>query len=174
MSQPFETSRAATPVWAWAWACAWALLVWGLGGETLSEDSTSRVLGPLIRWLLPGISEGTSAQLLWGVRRTAHVVEYAVLSLLVFRALLASRPNSLRGAAWTALCLTSAFAAADETRQSLLETRMGSIGDVALDTAGATLGIVTLLCLRSAWPERFERIGIEAKPPEDGPTGERK
>ncbi|MBW2295700.1 MAG: VanZ family protein [Deltaproteobacteria bacterium] len=72
---------------AWLWLGLWMLFVWGLGGEELSFDHTSRFLGPLIRWLLPEIPEATSELLQFSIRKTAHLAEYAVLGCLTLRRL---------------------------------------------------------------------------------------
>ena len=43
----------------WAPLLAWAGIVWQLGGDSFSATQTSRVLGPLIDWLLPGLRPGS-------------------------------------------------------------------------------------------------------------------
>ncbi|MCP5043723.1 MAG: hypothetical protein GY944_22065 [bacterium] len=174
MSSKLAREHTPTPASAWTWAVLWALLVWGLGGEDLSLDNTSRILGPLIRWLLPGISEGASNQLQLVIRKTAHVAEYAVLSLLVFRALLAGRGLPLQRSAITAFILATAFAAADETRQSFSITRLGSAWDVALDAGGAAVGIGLGLWLRTRWPGLGEALGIVRIERDSRSTGDTK
>lgn len=140
---------------AWLWAGLWGLFVWGLGGEELSSASTSRFLGPMIRWLLAGISYADSQLLQFYIRKTAHAVEYALLAVLILRALRTGRRPTLIGASLAALGLATAFAAADETRQSLSTVRMGSVFDVALDGTGAAVGIGLLLLFWSrAGPPR--------------------
>ncbi len=147
---------------AWGLAALWALLVWGLGGEDLSLDSTSRILGPLFRFLFPGISEATNEQLQWAVRKTAHLMEYGLLAVLVLRALwLGGRPGPT-AAAWCAVAIAAAFAAADETRQSWSAARLGSAWDVLLDTAGAALAVAAVAFARERWPRMSGRLGIPA------------
>lgn len=160
MSPQHPATVRLSPARAWLWVGLWALLVWGLGGEDLSRDHTSRFLEPLIRWLLPGISESAADLLQFSIRKAIHLAEYGVLSFLILRALLIGRRTALPRAALGALCLAAAFAAADETRQSLSIARMGSVWDVALDSAGAAAGIVLLLLARIQLPWFDRRIGL--------------
>ncbi len=150
----------ARTVRAWALALLWAAFVWGLGGDDLSLEGTSRFLGPLFEFLFPGISTAANEQLQWAVRKTAHVTEYAALAALVLRALwIGGRPHG-RAATWIAFGFAAAFAAADETRQSLSIARLGSSWDVALDATGAGLSVVALSHARRRWPRLCTRIGI--------------
>ena len=155
-----------------AWLCvgAWALFVFGLGSDDLSFDHTSRFLGPLIRWLLPNASEATADWIHFTIRKSAHLVEYAILGFLTLRALATDRALALPRATWIALFLTAAFAAVDETRQSLTATRMGSVWDVLLDTLGAAAGIALLRWASLELPGFDRRIGLsrgpEAKTPD--------
>ena len=84
-----ESTAASAPRTARAWVLAalWALFVWGLGGDDLSLEGTSRFLGPIFRFLFPFLSEAGNEQLQWAVRKAAHVTEYAMLAGLVLRAL---------------------------------------------------------------------------------------
>jgi VanZ family protein len=71
-------------------------------------------------------------------RKGAHLVEYGVLSLLVFHALLAGgsvRRRALGGAFLFAFL----YAASDEIHQSFVPGRYGKVRDVALDVLGAAL-----------------------------------
>ena len=65
----------------------------------------------------------------------AHFIEYAVLALLLYRAL---RSTAGRASAfiWT-LVLASGYAVTDELHQSFVPLRVPDVGDWAVDTAGA-------------------------------------
>jgi VanZ family protein len=149
---------------AWLWAGLFAAFIVGLGGEDLSYDHTSRFLGPLIRWLLPNVSDATSEWIQFAIRKTAHLAEYGLLGFLTLRALLTDRTSTPSRTAVVALLLTTAFAAADETRQSLLATRMGSFLDVMLDSLGAGVGIALLRWGRTHLPGFDRRIGLTEPP----------
>lgn len=82
-------------------------------------------------------------------RKWAHLGEYGVLMILTFRAV-----RSLTNAGWmsyaTALGITFLYALLDEHHQSLVVGRSSSIGDVAVDTAGALLALALLLIRKSS------------------------
>ena len=126
---------------------AWVGLILGLGSAGFSADSTSRFLRPLLRWLLPDAAPESLHAMHFAVRKAAHLLEYAVLALLAWRA---TRQGLARLPA-SALTLGLVFAVAivDEARQSSLATRSGSPGDVALDVAGGCLALALLLALRA-------------------------
>ena len=153
MNPPDPTSHSRA-VRSWIWAALSAAFIWALGTEYLSMESTSRFLGQLIQWLLPNVSQVDSELVQFYVRKTAHVAEYAVLAVLILRALSAGRRPAIIRPALAALGLATAFAAADETRQSLSAVRLGSVWDVALDGFGAAAGIVLLLLCTRVWKRR--------------------
>jgi VanZ family protein len=74
------------------------------------------------------------------LRKTAHVLEYALLGALLLRAV---------GRVWPALALGIAYAASDEVHQRFVAGRHGSLRDVAIDTAGVALGLLAWSRFRS-------------------------
>ncbi len=117
--------------------------------ETFSHTQTGRVIVPVLHWLLPHASDRTIDLLHELIRKCAHVFEYSVLSLLLFRAVRAPRHGwQLRWAA-TALILAALFATSDEIHQVFVPGRGASPYDVALDTsAAATMQLLIWLSLR--------------------------
>src|SRR5204863_6367701 len=78
------------------------------------------------------------------MRKSAHVSEYAILALLLWRALRSGptpgvKMSTLFGAA---LLACSLFAASDEFHQSFVKSRTPSVRDVMLDVAGAVFGLL--------------------------------
>jgi hypothetical protein len=69
-----------------------------------------------------------------GLRKLAHLAEYAVLGALLARAL----PEF--AAQWAGI----AYAASDEFHQAFVPGRFGSLLDVAIDATGVLLGILLL------------------------------
>ena len=67
------------------------------------------------------------------LRKLAHAAEYALLAALLLRAL--ARP-------WPALAIAVAYAASDELHQHFVRGRVGSPWDVAIDAAGAVIGLI--------------------------------
>ena len=69
------------------------------------------------------------------LRKGAHVTEYAILALLLWRAL---------GRRLPALALGILYAASDELHQHFVRGRHGSPVDVAIDTMGLLAGLIVL------------------------------
>lgn len=132
----------------WLPVVAWAAVISLLSSDSFSGDHTATLLQPLLALLLPGAGPETIAAAHAVLRKLAHVTEYAVLALLVFRAL--ARPERSAGAlAFGALAFCAVYASLDELHQSFVPSRGASPLDVALDTFGAALGIAVRLATRS-------------------------
>ncbi len=133
---------------AWSLVAFWAAVVWTLGTDNLSAAQTSRFLRPLIEFFYPDLSVQQLYRILVAVRKTAHVAEYALLAILTLRALLLGRRPSATICAALAFGFVVSFATADESRQAFSQARLGSVWDVALDSAGGAFAIGILLLLR--------------------------
>ncbi|MBL9174043.1 MAG: VanZ family protein, partial [Verrucomicrobiales bacterium] len=129
----------------------------------LAASHTSRFLGPLIRWLAPGLdADAVHTAQVW-IRKAGHVSEYAVLCALCWRALVIGRsvtrpPRGLWRSAMIAWLIAVAFAMTDEWHQSLVPSREGQLRDVAVDALGATLALLGIL----GWMRR--RIRTDGSP----------
>jgi VanZ family protein len=143
----------------WLWWLAvglWIAVVLGLSSDQFSAESTSRLIGPLLRWLFPTLSAETQQLLHYYVRKGAHAFEYAVLATLTYRALRES--SSVRRAAGFALALVVAVAVADETHQAFVAARSGSAIDVSIDVAGGATALLLLAGIRRfSHTRRLER-----------------
>jgi VanZ family protein len=82
---------------------------------------------------IPSLDTGLGAWDL-GLRKLAHVAEYAVLGALLARAL----PEL--AAQWAGI----AYAVSDELHQSFVPGRFGTLLDVAIDSTGVLVGILLL------------------------------
>jgi VanZ family protein len=112
--------------------------------DLMSAEHTSRFIVPFLRWLRPDISPERLASIHFIVRKCAHVIEYAVLALLLLRAAvcMANLKRSmpiLHVSVWVA-CLF--VAAADEFHQTFVASRGALIGDIMIDSGGAILGLL--------------------------------
>ena len=94
----------------------------------------------ILPYLFPALSEEAFLLIHMSLRKAAHVTEYFVLSLLLFRAF---RGGS--GAPWNwrwsffSLLGVVLWAAVDELHQSFVPARTASIVDVGIDMAGGLL-----------------------------------
>ncbi len=138
------------------------LLIW-LGvifvGSTnvMSAEHTSRYIVPFLLWLKPGMSPKTIWIILIIARKCAHIAEYAVLALLLWRALrsvpaLRSKTLMVFGAVLLGCAL---FAASDEFHQTFVKSRTPSFRDVLLDVAGALLGLLIGASFARRHPKKF-------------------
>ena len=114
----------------------WMLLILWLASDAASAEHTGRLIGPVLRFLFPTASPLQIDAMHGVVRKVAHAVEYAILAGLWFRAL-AETSAGRRGAAWAAWLIALGWAAVDETYQSTVGSRTGSLVDVLIDAAGA-------------------------------------
>lgn len=135
---------------AWIAVALWTALVWTLSSDPFSAQSTSRFLGPLVRWLWPAVTPDTLAWIHAAVRKSAHLFEYAVLGALTLRALRRGASRRVLHSAGLAFAFAGVVAIADETHQARTPSRTGSPLDVALDGSGAVLGIATFLAVARA------------------------
>jgi VanZ family protein len=116
-----------------------------------SSAHTSRIIGPLLKWLIPSISPEALELVHTLIRKGGHLTEYAVLALLVLRAEYRSRPADrpppFYRAAFLATLICAAYATTDEFHQSFVPGRGASAYDVAIDTTGG----VAALAAAAGW-----------------------
>ncbi len=121
-------------------------MIIGFSTDVGSSRHTSRIIGPVLRWLVPGITEESIGRVQLGVRKTAHMTEYAVLALLMWRALRrpgrADRKPGRCNEMMLAFGLAVLFAVSDEIHQSFVPSREGRVLDVLIDALGALLGLL--------------------------------
>ena len=132
----------------WLPVLLWCALIFGFSTEAGSTLHTSRILRPILRWLNPQISDEAIYRVQYGLRKTAHVCEYAMLALLVWRARRRPARDDRRPWDWRvaglALAFSAVFALSDELHQALVPSREARVGDVLLDSLGAALGLLAL------------------------------
>jgi len=115
----------------------------------LSAEQTSRVFVPFLRWLKPDISAEALAQIHFVVRKLGHIFEYALLAMLLWRAVrsatnLRMKKSIVFVAVWLAC---GVFAVSDEFHQSFMPSRTAASSDVLIDICGATIGLVICLMI---------------------------
>lgn len=80
-------------------------------------------------------------------RKMAHLTEYAILAVLLYRALHQGYQRKMIQAFRSSAAIAVIFAALDEFHQSFVASRTPSVTDVMIDAAGAGIGIVVLLMI---------------------------
>ncbi len=146
----------------WLPPCLGVAAILSLSGDLGSSARTLTLLERLLFWVpfLKAHLEMVNAVL----RKAGHVLGYGVLCFLWFRAFQGQQGYGRGKSLLCSLALCLAVALTDEVHQSLVNSRTGSLRDVALDLAGATLGAVLTLRRwspppRASWGEGEEGRG---------------
>ena len=134
----------------WLPVLLWLGLIFIGSTDLMSAAHTSRIIGPILRWFKPEISPATIAQVQLVARKTAHVTEYAILAMLLWRALRlgAARRMKMSNLFAATLVACTLIAMSDEFHQSFVASRTSSPHDVTIDIAGALVGLA--VCWRFA------------------------
>jgi VanZ family protein len=142
----------------WLPVLVWMCVIFSASGDQASFSRSSRIIGPLVRWLFPHLSDEAVHAVVASVRKCAHLAEYAVLALLLWRALRKPPKPGLPPWRWSqaavALTLVALYAATDELHQAFVPSRQGRIGDVLLDTLGGAVGLASLWAI-GRWRKRW-------------------
>ena len=111
------------PISLWLPVVAWAAVIFGLSS-------------------IPSLNSGLGG---WDyvLRKGAHMTEYAILVVLLWRAL---------GSELAAFAASIGYAVTDEIHQTFVRGRHGSPVDVAIDTIGMLIGLAVLRRARSSGP----------------------
>ena len=114
--------RLSRAFWLWAPVVAWAAVIFALSS-------------------VADLGTGLGA---WDtiLRKCAHASEYAVLALLLYRAIGRELPAFLIG---------FAYAVTDELHQAFVRGRHASPFDVSMDAAGLAVGLLLLHVARWRW-----------------------
>jgi VanZ family protein len=84
----------------WLPVLLWMGLIFSASSDSNSFARSSRILAPLLHWLFPHLQEDTVNLIVLLGRKGAHVTEYAVLALLLWRAWRRPVKNDARPPAW--------------------------------------------------------------------------
>ncbi len=108
-----------------------------------STSRSSRIIGPIVRWFKPNISPEALGDIVYTIRKAAHITEYAILGVFISRALAGSFgwPARSHRLLRTALGLCILYAASDEFHQAFVPGRESAVRDVGFDTLGSVLGL---------------------------------
>jgi VanZ family protein len=119
-----------SPLREWIPVLLWGVVIFTLSTSAFSALNTAKVIDPVIRFLIPGISAAAVDVCHMLIRKAAHFTEYGVLFWLLVRGPMVRRP-------YLALMLCVVYALSDEGHQMFVPDRTASLYDVALDSSGA-------------------------------------
>ncbi len=129
----------------------WMGVIFFASTGEFSGANTSRIVRPLLLWLFPEISEEKIGLVHFIVRKVAHFSEYAVFALLAARAFANSSHEFLRrNFFYVTFLLIFLYSLSDEFHQSFVASRVGTIYDSLIDTAGG----LTALILYTVWKRK--------------------
>lgn len=135
-----------------------ALAMSGLSTGTFTSDNTGHIIIPFLHWLLPHASAATLDDLHFLIRKSAHLTEYTIFSLLILRAIRAGRREWKLSWALQTVLMVAAFASLDEFHQSFVPGRTAAVSDVLLDTVGgAAAQIVAAVVIRRSQVRQEQR-----------------
>ncbi len=142
----WEGSSARERLWRYGPLLFWIAFISIASTSEFSALNTSTVIGPLILWLFPNLSDARVAAIHFLIRKVAHFTEYAILAFLARRAFITSSYTSIQRR-WfqLALLLVVVYSLLDEFHQSFVPSRTASIYDSAIDVAG---GLTVLLIFK--------------------------
>jgi VanZ family protein len=126
----------------WWPALIWAVVISTFSTGAFTSDNTSIVIIPVLRFFLPHASLETLQFLHHLIRKSAHVTEYCILSLLILRGLAAGRREFHLRWALLAILFVAGYASLDEFHQSFVPGRTAAVSDVFIDTCGGTAGLI--------------------------------
>lgn len=125
--------------------------------EKGSQKHTETIVRPPAQFIKPTITESEFQQVHFDVRKAAHFSEYAILAILLCRAVRVE-PKLAKWGPFAQIALpilvSAAYASTDEWHQHFVRSRTPSIRDVFIDTGGAVIGIVVFYVFLRFWKKR--------------------
>jgi VanZ family protein len=142
----------------WLPVMVWMVVIFTASADKASFQHSASVVEPFLRWLFPHVSFRTIHIAVVLARKCAHLTEYAILALLVWRAFRKPTPGDERPWRWfgamEALWVAMFYAATDEFHQTFVPSREGCLRDVLIDSCGALIGLILLWAL-GRWRKRW-------------------
>jgi VanZ family protein len=126
----------------WLPAILVAILITIFSTHYFSSEQTGRVIIPVLRWLFPSASHRALHLMHVGIRKLAHITEFAAFSIAVFHGVRGNRAGWRFDWAVYTVLIAVAYAGLDEWHQSFVPLREARVRDVVIDATGALLAQV--------------------------------
>jgi VanZ family protein len=127
----------------WLPVVVWMCFIFWMSTAMFTAQNTSSIIEPILRFLMPSLSHKELEHIHFFTRKLAHVTEYFISGLLLFRAF---RSGSEEHHAWRwmlySFLILVLIAATDEYHQTFVPDRTPSLVDIAIDATGGTLALV--------------------------------
>ncbi len=135
----------------WLPVFLWIGFIFWMSTSMFSAQNTYVFFEALLRFFAPSISHKEVIVVHIFIRKLAHITEYFISGLLLFRAF-REGTNKRREGLWafSSLLVVVIIAASDELHQSFVSTRTATLVDVGLDIIGGFLaqGVSVLMFRR--------------------------
>ena len=129
----------------WLPLVVWMAVIFSASSDTGSAQHSSRLFEPLMHWLFPRMAQPHVEEIHYLFRKCAHLSEFAILAVLVWRAIRHLSPKAQLPWRWSqallSLLLVAFYAASDEYHQTFVPGRTGQVSDVFVDLCGAAIGL---------------------------------
>lgn len=119
----------------WLPAIIWGILIFSVSGQSVAKVSTVYTID-------------------FAAHKAAHVLEYAILGILIYRVIKQEKVN-IREAVVYAIVISALYGFTDEFHQSFTPTRTTRLRDVFIDTIGAAVGILIVWKLLPKAPKKL-------------------
>ena len=129
----------------WLLTLMWAAQIYHFSTARYSSDASRSLLEQLLETLRVTVSFSTISALNLIVRKLAHVIEYCILTLLLYRSL--AGEQSLRWRphlAFLAAGIASLYALSDEFHQLFVPGRGARLLDWGIDLAGVVFAMLVV------------------------------
>jgi VanZ family protein len=124
----------------WIPVVVWATCISWFSTSAFSAQSTNSYIDPVLRYFFGELSLATFRFAHTIIRKSAHFLEYAVLGILLCRALTEPGTRPSWRTIVRAILYCAVYASLDELHQTFVPRRTGSPYDSMLDAAGASVG----------------------------------
>jgi VanZ family protein len=128
----------------WWPAILWACFIFIMSTDSFSAQHTARFFEPLLRWLIPSLTPTQFTLIHRIIRKMAHLSEYFMFSLLLYRGV----RGSGQGWHWTwglaAFSIAAGYGALDEVHQIFVASRQASPYDAMIDATGALFAVLAV------------------------------
>lgn len=133
--------------------------------ETFPWRRTLWCWGPVVIWMVVifigsshsnvVLSESPSRDNL--MKNLGHIIEYALLGFLIFRALSSKKGDTLTSRYVWLWSLTGAilYGVTDEVHQMFVPTRTAYLGDILMDGVGAGMGVLFAIIVYTSLSDKF-------------------
>jgi VanZ family protein len=123
----------------WIPAILVAILISVFSTQYFAAERTGRIILPILHWLFPWATHRILHLMHVGIRKTAHVTEFGIFSITVFRGVRGGRYGWKFNWALATLVIAVLCGVLDEWHQSFVPLRQATPRDAAIDAFGALL-----------------------------------